>query len=299
MEASSRHYELSKRSIQTGSRSFRLASLFLNSESQYGAYLLYRWCRHCDDEIDEGNSSQEPTERLHQIWEKTKEGLESSNPADESPFGGLRALHTEFGIPKATFFELLKGFQWDVENTTVETKDDLSQYCYYVAGAVGIMMSSILRASEPKALRHADLLGRAMQLTNICRDVAADHSISRIYLPRVWLIRDGLTAENFLTPPFKEKTFQRVLELLEWADTCYEEGRKGLIYLPLRAGWSISVASTLYQSIGWKIRAKGIQSLERRTILNPLEKTVAVVRGTLLFLKIKISFELLRLPKGS
>jgi phytoene synthase len=283
-------FELSQRAIQHGSKSFRLASLFLDSEAQRGAYLLYRWCRHCDDVIDEGH---DPLEGLKSLQQETQSSLQkndlgsSEDHSDLSAFSGLQELNLKFKVPHHLFFELLEGFRMDVEKVPLNTYEDLLKYCYHVAGVVGLMMNPILQNSLPEvnplSQELADSLGRAMQLTNISRDIAEDFKMGRVYIPQNWLEQNQIPKDKILEPEFAEATFARVEELLAKADELYLKGRKGLMYLPLRAAWSISVASYLYQGIGHKVRRRRLKSFASRTVLNPLEKLFYVGKGSLNF----------------
>lgn len=282
-------FEISQKAIQQGSKSFRLASLFLDPEAQRGAYLLYRWCRHCDDVIDEGA---DPKLELMNIFLKTQGALadkDFKNEVDLSAFSGLKELKDNFSVPENLFFELLEGFRMDVEKDSLQTFEDLSKYCYHVAGVVGLMMNPILQKSlpqiHPQSHALADSLGRAMQLTNISRDIAEDFKMGRVYIPQTWLDQKQIPKNQILDPEFKVKTMELVNKLLDEADEFYQQGRRGLIYLPFRAAWSISVASFLYQGIGHKVRRRGLKSFESRTVLNIFEKLFNICKGSFFFLK--------------
>jgi phytoene synthase len=277
-------FELSKSAIQTGSKSFRLASLILDKDMKFGAYLLYRWCRFCDDEIDKASSPEAAGLALAELKAQTTKALAGEAFPESSSFAGLAILQKTYGVRPENFFELLEGFAMDVAGAKIETLADLLRYCYHVAGVVGLMMSSVLKATDPQAPACADSLGRAMQLTNISRDIAEDFRLGRIYLPAEWLRRDQLEPSQLLAPENRAKLFKLVLQLLELADTLYGKGRQGLRYLPFRAAWSISVASYLYQGIGLKIRRRGVRSLEQRTVLNPWEKIIFIYRGSYHFI---------------
>jgi phytoene synthase len=217
---------------------------------------------------------------LKQLFENTQSALDGMPFSSTSAHSGLYELHHRYRIPQKRFFELLQGFALDVQRQDVVTSQDLLSYCYHVAGVVGIMMCPILGTEKPEALRLADSLGRAMQMTNIARDIAEDHKLGRIYLPQDWLKPYGLSFANLLGLKEREALYACVLKLLSLADAYYEEGRRGLAYLPWRAAWSISVASVLYQRIGWKVRKIGGSAIDRRTILTPFERLTAVAVGT-------------------
>ena len=279
-------FELGKAAIKGGSKSFRLASLFLNRQSQWGSYLLYRWCRYCDDQVDQAPSDAEAEAALEQLRLETTRALNGEACPTGSPFAALPLLRHQFQIPDNYFFDLLEGFRRDVVGEPILTLDDLLIYCYHVAGVVGLMMSHILQVKTSEALRPADQMGRAMQLTNICRDIGEDYKLQRLYIPRQWLTEFGITAATLLAPETESKLVNLRQKLLLLADELYAEGRKGLVYLPFRAAWSISVASFLYQGIGHEIQKRGALALHQRTILTPLQKLKSVAQGTFFFGKL-------------
>ena len=86
-------------------------------------------------------------------------------------------------LPRRSPEDLLDGMAMDVGAVRYRTFDELLLYCYRVAGTVGLMMAQIMGVRIPSALRRAADLGMAMQLTNICRDVAEDAARDRSYLP--------------------------------------------------------------------------------------------------------------------
>jgi phytoene synthase len=102
-------------------------------------------------------------------------------------------------IPRESLFAVIDGVQMDLEGAGFETFADLSDYCYHVAGAVGLCCVHIWGFDSSEALELAVDCGRAFQLTNILRDVAEDARVGRCYLPREDLRRFGLTEADLQT----------------------------------------------------------------------------------------------------
>jgi len=94
----------------------------------------------------------------------------------------------------------------DVNKFIPQDFEDLKKYCYHVAGVVGLLMSHILKANDKRALYYADSLGRAMQLTNISRDIAEDFSLQRIYIPQQWLQEKNIDPVNLMTAENQEQS---------------------------------------------------------------------------------------------
>jgi len=136
-----------------------------------------------------------------------------------------------FRMPARYLHDLISGAEMDLTIQEYPTFERLKEYCYRVAGTVGLTCTHIFGFSDPKALDLAEKLGLAFQLTNIIRDVREDFSNGRIYLPEEDLVRYGVTKEDL----GRSEATLGVRELLRFeADRAwklYEEGARllGLI----------------------------------------------------------------------
>ncbi|XGC81216.1 phytoene/squalene synthase family protein [Bdellovibrio bacteriovorus] len=269
----------SKTVIAAGSKSFYFASLFFTKKNKLDCWILYRWCRYCDDQIDQALNQTSAKEILQHLTFKTESAYQAAHCNEPTLFTEVAHVFKEHQIPFEYPQSLLAGFAMDVENRRYQTIQDLELYAYRVAGVVGLMMTKILGVKTSQADRHAIAMGNAMQLTNIARDVAEDFNRGRVYLPEQWVREACLVPEWILSRQNAADTYKIVLRLLDRADELYSEGRKGLKYLPWRARLAVSIASHIYQHIGTKIRKKGPNALNSRTIVSTSEKICLAVRG--------------------
>src|SRR5690606_15809209 len=141
------------------------------------------------------------------------------------------------------------------------TLRELSRYCYRVAGVVGLMMCNVMGVKDEAALDNAVHLGMAMQLTNICRDVAEDWERGRLYLPADLLADCGAPdLARELGGAFPERAVApvaRVLRvLLTHADRLYRSGDRGLAALPWRSALAVRTARRVYAAIGERVAAQ-------------------------------------------
>ena len=181
-------------SIAKGSKSFAAASLLFDPETRARAWLLYAWCRRCDDIADGQDHGHGMTRvadapaRLAELTEKTEAALAGRVVGDPA-FDALRVVVAETGMPHRWPRDLIAGFALDAEDWRPETEDDLYRYCYHVAGVVGCMMAVTMGVApdDDAVLDRACDLGMAFQLANIARDIAEDAGAGRHYLPREWL----------------------------------------------------------------------------------------------------------------
>lgn len=253
-------------------RSFHWARHLLGKKHAERATRLYAFCRHLDDLADEPTSLSEARKRIAAARGDILRG-ESNDPAIAD---GI-ILARECGIGKAPILDLLEGAASDLEIVGMEDVDQLIRYCYRVAGTVGLMMCRVLNVDTPSAYPHAIDLGIAMQLTNICRDVAEDAAMGRRYLPAS-LVGDLSPAE--LTHPkasARSKACLGIVVLLELAEEYYKSGEAGLSYLPLRARGAILVAARVYHAIGRDLISRGCDCWSERIVVSTTRKAAISV----------------------
>jgi 15-cis-phytoene synthase len=276
---------LSHELIEKGSKSFAMAAKLLPRDVRYDAMMLYAWCRHCDDVIDdqilgfkrETASDETPEERLDGLRDKTKRALHGE--ADEPVFIALGRVVRKHGIPDRHPMELLRGFEMDVDGRTYETLGDTLDYCYHVAGVVGVMMAMIMGVRERPVLNRASDLGIAFQLTNISRDVVEDAKGGRCYLPREWLAEEGLSEADLADPRHREAVFRVTHKLLREADEYYRSALFGMQRLPLGAAVGIGAARRVYRDIGRVVTNRGAAAWDGRAIVGRSRKLAAAFSG--------------------
>lgn len=269
--------------IRRGSRSFAAASRLLAPETRQAAWLLYAWCRYCDDRIDGeqlGRPSGTPGGRaaLDALRESTHAALRGEPMADPV-FAGLQRVVREHAIPHSLPLELLDGFAMDVDRRRYVTLDDVVSYSYHVAGTVGLMMAHLMGVREGPALERASALGIALQLTNIARDVMEDARAGRVYLPEAWLDQAGVDRERVADPASRAAVAAVVRRLLEAGDAFYRAGDAGIARLPFRSAWAVTVARGVYSEIGALVRRRGLRAWDRRAIVSRPRKLAWVARG--------------------
>ena len=250
--------QLARATIAHHSKSFALASRLLGRRVRDQTAVVYTWCRRADDAIDErpGASPAELADVLAVLGaELASAYAQTARDPVLVAFGDVARAR---GIPRHYPEELLAGLAMDAVPTRYLTVDDVLAYSWRVAGVVGLMMSHVFGVTDDAALVHAAHLGLAMQLTNICRDVAEDWERGRLYLPDELLASHGaagLAAE--LGRPFpraaRAPIARTVAELLALADRHYRSGDRGIRALPWRAALAVSAARRVYAAIGHRI----------------------------------------------
>ena len=250
----------SRERIERGSKSFAGAAALFSPDVRASAYMLYAWCRHCDDEIDgqelgfntASAAGAATAEALGRLREKTVGAVESR--ASEPIFLALQTVVAKHQIPARFPLDLLEGMAMDVSRQEYRTLQDTLAYSYHVAGCVGVMMAMIMGARDQATLDRACDLGLAFQLTNIARDVAADARVGRVYLPGDWLAEAGVPAGGIGALENANAVHGVTLRLLEEADRYYASAYYGIALLPWRSALAIAAARRIYSDIGNVVR---------------------------------------------
>lgn len=274
--------------IQAGSKSFAAAARLFDPETRASAYLLYAWCRHCDDVIDGQElgygrrlqDDHDPIAELAKLRRQTSDAL-AGRPTTDPIFVALQKVAHKHAIPAAYPLALLDGFEMDVEARCYETIDDTLHYCYHVAGVVGIMMAIVMGARDQATLDRANDLGLAFQLTNIARDVVDDANNGRIYLPADWLEAEEVTANThgIEAPANRKRVAAVVRRLMVEAEKYYSSSLAGLPKLDLRSAWAIATARTVYRRIGTEVVRRGPHAWDKRVSTSKVMKLSAVIAG--------------------
>lgn len=279
---------LSEEIIRNGSKSFAGAARLFDPGTRASVHLLYAWCRHCDDLIDGQDlghrtgatpTVEDARRTLTMLREKTAAALTGIH-TDEPVFAGIQRIAQAHAIPHRHFVELLDGFAMDVEGRHYATITDTFDYCYHVAGVVGVMMSMIMGPRDDDTLDRAADLGIAFQLTNIARDVVEDARFGRVYLPQAWLEEAGLPSPREMGDIANRKTLFALIErLLAVADGFYDTSRLGILRLPVRSAWAVETARIVYREIGREVLRRGPRAWDTRVSTSKAQKLAAVARS--------------------
>ena len=180
----------SSQRVAAGS-SFYAAMRILPSAQREAMFEIYSFCRQVDDIADSDGPRDGRLAALRQ-WRTDLDDLYAGlAPAR------LRALAktvTEFSLDKADFLAVVDGMEMDVISTIVAPDlKTLDLYCDRVASAVGRLSVKIFGMGHDDGIALSHHLGRALQLTNILRDIDEDADIGRVYLPRETLAEAGVS----------------------------------------------------------------------------------------------------------
>jgi len=272
--------------IARGSKSFAAASLLFDRKTREHAWLLYAWCRRCDDLADgqefghDLSAVPNPAARLALIRRLTDAALAGEIVGDPA-FDALRIVAAETRLPHRFAYDLIEGFRLDLEEWGPRSENDLYRYCYHVAGAVGCMMAVAMGVSpnDEDTLDRACDLGMAFQLANIARDIEEDDRGGRCYLPEEWLVEMDMPPGQHMKPPFRPRLTVLARRLVDRAAAFEASARVGTRQLGMRSAWAVLAAAGIYGAIGREVVARGDHAWDHRASTSAAAKIGWIARA--------------------
>lgn len=266
-------------SIAVGSKSFAAASRLFARDTRERAWLLYAWCRACDDLADGQASGHgmtvvaDPKERLAYLTQATTAALDGRWVGDPA-FDALRFVAVETRLPRRFALDHIAGFALDADGWQPRTEDDLLRYCYHVAGVVGCMMAVVMGVdpADEATLDRACDLGLAFQLANIARDIAEDASVDRCYLPQDWLAEAGIAPGEMMDSANRAALTVLARRLVGLAARFEDSARFGTPKLSFRSAWAVLAATEIYGEIGREVGRRGETAFDDRVTTSATAK---------------------------
>jgi phytoene synthase len=250
------------------SRSFRFAASMMAKAYRARVARVYAWCRYTDNLVDDDVGAVLAERRLER-W------LECSRHAYDGRDCGIELVNRVMGemaereIPFDYARDLVRAMRSDLHFAPFPDLDALRVYTYRAAGVVGCWLTELHGVRDAWMLDRAAALGRAMQLTNILRDVGEDLERGRLYLPVSDLARRGLTAATIADVGRGDRAIDPAYcvlmeDLISVADADYALASEAIPQLPPEFRRAAAVASALYQGIHGAIRRNGYDNFRRR-----------------------------------
>lgn len=259
--------------IQHNSSSFYRAFRKLPKEQAQAVFAIYAFCRIADDAIDVDNNP----EMVKALADKLA-AFEAGETPDEPMWRALRWAFDHFPLKIRPFQEMLIGQLQDVDFKQPKSFNNLLDYCYLVAGTVGLMLCPLLAkpvTSETEKLSVE--LGIAMQLTNILRDVGTDYRLNRIYLPEDLMIALGVNSEDLAGPEPTPELIRLWEHLAAEAESRYNRITANLAVFDKKARLPVLLSLLYYRKIIKRCRKARYRLLDQRIYVPGWEKLLLFV----------------------
>jgi squalene synthase HpnC/squalene synthase HpnD len=269
-----------RRIARASASNFYYAFFMLPQAKRDGLCALYAFMRLVDDVSDTVGSAADKQRGLAR-WRAALDAAAAGDVSSHPILPAFADTIERFHIPPRYFHDLISGAEMDLTVGEYATFDRLREYCYRVAGTVGLTCLHVFGFDDPHAPDLAEKLGIAFQLTNILRDVQSDHEMGRVYLPLEDLQQFGLRREALARGPLTPE----MRGLLEFeaarAWNYYQEGVEliPLVHADARAAlWALA---RIYSSLLRRIEARGYDVFSERVRLSAPEKTGILLRARL------------------
>jgi len=279
-------YEECERITGIFAKTFYLGTKFMSPEGRKAVWAIYVWCRRTDDIVDgpramvRGRLSLQKdldawTQRLRDVFQgQAKDSLD------------LALADTKMRYPTLSikpFEDMIGGMIMDIPGTgkmRYKNFNELEEYCYRVAGTVGLMTLPVLGTAkgvtEEEAKEPALALGIALQLTNILRDVGEDVARERIYLPLDELEKFGVKEANIMNGILDENYKKLMAFQIARTRFYYAKAAKGVPMLAPESRLPVQASLDMYGKILNSIEENGYDNFRKRAYVSKNEKIFTI-----------------------
>jgi presqualene diphosphate synthase len=256
--------------------SFYAAMRILPREQREAMFQIYSFCRQVDDIADSDGPRPERLAALQQ-WRDDLDALyQGRAPARLRDY--ISSVR-KFDLKREDFLAIVDGMEMDVpQDIRAPDLATLDLYCDRVASAVGRLSVRVFGLAQDDGILLAHHLGRALQLTNILRDIDEDAALGRLYLPLEGLLHAGITSTDPLKviadpalPKVCASLVERARRHFENADDIMNRNRRRVVRAP-------RIMSKYYRAILELLVARGFAAPRRAVRLNKMARMAIVLR---------------------
>ncbi len=261
-----------------------LAFVLLPKPKRDAMSALYAFCREVDDVADEDSVAVAQRRVGLNAWRtdirRACDGGQPEFPVNQEFQPFIRHYQLRFEL----FNELIQGCEMDLDTQRYETYAELELYCHRVASVVGLLSIEIFGYQNPACRTYAVHLGKALQLTNILRDVRTDAGRERIYLPLAELKKFNVTEAEILRHEYSDRFAKLAASVAARARNYYRLARDTLPAEDRRAMVAAEMMGSVYWRLLGKLEAQQFNVLgPKLTRLNKPQKLAIIFRSWLRF----------------
>jgi squalene synthase HpnC len=282
-------YDECRRIARNAASSFYPAFFLLPEAKRRGLCALYAFFRLLDDVSDDaaqtGQNRDGPPDAAIKSrnasiarWRSLVDDAYSGKTSGHAILPAFADTASRFGIPSRYFHDLISGSEMDLTELSYPTFDRLREYCYRVAGTVGLTCIHVFGFKDPNAPDLAETLGIAFQLTNILRDLPEDLRMGRVYIPQEDLQSFGVTKAD-LTGPLTPALAQLMEFEADRAWQLYEKGAALISLLDRDSRGALWALARNYSSLLARIESRGYDVFSARVRLGTPEKLAILARA--------------------
>lgn len=256
------------------SKTFSYVFDFLELKKKKAVWAIYAVCRIIDDSIDKYNDLGQ-LEKIASDLDAIYGNHAQNYQSDAAIMNAFNNTLNTYAIPHQPLRKLIQYVKEDLNLKTVQTDTDLYDYCYGVAGTVGELLTPILSSQSEDNIEQAEVtgiaLGKALQITNILRDVGEDFENGRVYLSQEKLAEYKID----LQAVYNDGVTQNYIDLWEYyandAIQLYNTALNGVEYFDEKVRYIIELAAYTYLEILEEVRNSGY-TLYKKVYVSKLRK---------------------------
>jgi phytoene synthase len=243
-------------------------------------YAVYGFCRTVDDIADDQSRPIPLQQAELQAWRSDVEALYAGGPPGRA--AALAEPVARYGLAKDDLLALIDGMEMDLAGIVAPDLATLHLYCDRVAVAVGRLSVRIFGMPEREGADLAHELGRALQLTNILRDVDEDAAMGRLYLPEEYLAQAGIATRSPAAVIARPEVQEVCLRLAEAAEAHFQAARRILAANPPGRLLAPKLMAAVYHELFKRLRTRGwAQPRTRVRLSKPMLLWLVLRRGLL------------------
>lgn len=240
----------------------------LDPQKRRAMTAIYAFCRWMDDLVDEPQHAEHAKQSLQQWKSQLQELSAQDNPIAEE----LHWVTQNFPLQLDDLAWLIDGVSMDLSFTPYATWDDLYAYCDAVASSVGKMCMDIFGVDRNQSHEYAIATGRALQLTNIARDVFFDVRLDRVYIPLEAQKKCGVSPQDFYQKKWNAQVACVMEELLGRAKDYYDLSDQLEVELDAKSIWPARVMKDIYREIYRRIEKKPAKIAKEKVTVPKLKQ---------------------------
>lgn len=269
--------------VRRSGTSFYWGMRVLPPDKRAAMYAIYAFCREVDDIADEPAAPASKRERL-QAWRLELDTLYGGQPHQGQPrlpvAKALKPAIAAFALRHEDLLAVVDGMEMDAApRVRLASMADLAVYCDRVACAVGRLSVRVFGLPQPEGDALADALGRALQLTNILRDVKDDAGRDRLYLPAELLARHAISDVENVDDVLRQPTLAAALaELAGLAEDAFGRARRIIAACERRAARPATIMLEVYHRMLKRLMQRGWERWAEPVSLSAPEKLWIALR---------------------
>lgn len=272
--------EESRRITRKSASNLALAFVLLPREKRDAMSALYAFCREVDDVADEDSIPLDARRRQLAEWRKDIERACGAEQPLLAVNQELQPVIHRYRLPYALFDELLRGVEMDLDVLRYPDYAQLELYCYRVASVVGLLSIELFGYRDPACRDYAIYLGKALQFTNILRDVGSDAVRGRIYLPLSELSRFGVSEQDVLGGAYSDRFCELAQSVARRAREFYQLAGRTLPGVDRRSMVAAELMGSVYWRLLRKLERNGFRVLEPKPARLSKPQKIALVART-------------------